>query len=155
MRQVVSRIYADKLPKATDTDLILVLQVLRDEAAAVDQTDPALCVAMLSPQGTDISSSLPSALAKRDEEMMAQVISDDGVTIGKAVSPADLQSFIVKSIQIISKTLDLPVSQVIAAFQGKGPDDLKCKLSTGLFSEVLNLPVGVQGPMIRILLFAK
>lgn len=155
MRQVISALYVTKLPKASDKNLILVAQILRDETEVLGKNDPSLCVAMLGPQGADLGSSLPPDLTKRDQDMMTQVINGDDVSDPKTASQVEVQKFAIGAFQNIAKTLRVPVQQAAAASQGKGPDDLKCNVTSRLMSELTKLPDQEAAPMIRAIMFSK
>lgn len=155
IRSELRAVYSQKLPQASNESLLTMAEVVRDEARSLDETDPSLCVAMLSEQGGDIASSLPDYLKKRETALLTQVITNPPVTSASKASEIDVKNFIMQSGLGIAKKLNVSLPVVGAAMEGKGSDHLRCQVSSELMDAFTKLPPTEAGPMIRAVMFSK
>jgi hypothetical protein len=146
-------LYDQKLPHASDANLRQMVEVVRDEARLLNETNPALCVQMLSEQGGDIGSSLTEDLKAREYGMLTEVVSETPQDSLPKASEAEMQSFVIRAVGNISAKLDVSPADVGNALQGKGSDQLRCQVSSELMDEFTKLPEASVGPMIRGVMF--
>ena len=155
IQKEIKTVYSQKIPQSSDTSLLTMVGVVRDEARSLNATNPNLCVAMLSEQGGDVSSALPDDLKQRESALLTQIVTEPPENSVAKASDADAKVFIVESALNISKKLNAPVQDVVAAMQGKGSDHLRCQVSSELMDAFTKLPAPAAGPMIRAVMFSK
>lgn len=155
IQREIRTIYTQKLPEASDASLLTMLEVVRDEARGLDGRNPGLCVAMLSEQGGDISTALPDDLKQREYALLTQIVTEPASTSAPKAPDASVRAFAVEAALNMSKKLNVPFKDVVAAMQGKGTDHLRCQVSSELMDALTKLPAPAVGPMVRAVMFGK